>query len=1465
MKTKMRHTLLLIATLYLPCALHAEEWIDVTDSYIVNPRFDNNDVTTGWEGTAFGSASPKENAEHYYKTFDTYQQLSGLKPGKYRLSLNAFYRSGDASNDYSHRNDASEYQLAQMYAITSSDYFSTPLVLACSAALETPLGGSTSTVSDGGNWGGGNWGGGTTYYIPNNMEAAYYWFEAGYYVNYIEEITVEADGEMIIGISKDQTIGSDWVCLDNWKLEYYGNIVGVESLTLSQAKATLQYGETLQLSANILPLEATIQSIIWESTDETVATVDANGLVTACGKGECEIIATSTDNGEAFAVCTITVERSDIASGQLIINEIQSKNVDMFIDPSFNFGGWVEVYNPTDKAINIGEFYLSGNPDDLLEHHLAEDLGVVPAHGYKNIWFDHHDRYGKDHLQVNGKLDCDGGSVYLSDNEGNLIASAEYPEGIGRASWARTTDGGSEWGWTSTPSPEASNNGSTFCTEQAVAPVVDTNGKMFNSGENFFITIDYPKTSTLRYTTDGTTPTLENGETLSGRKIYVTKASIFRFRVFEEGKLPSAVVTRSYLVRDKNYTLPIASIVTDQKNITGSEYGVDVKGSGNGRSGNGERSNVNWNMDWDRPVSFEYIEQEPKANSEGYFQQEADLSISGGWSRKQTPRSFKIKASKVYDLNSLDYPFFEDHPYNKSKALLFRNGGNDGHAQERLKDGTINQIVARSGLYCDLQDYQPTHIFINGKYRGMQNMRQPSNKHLGYCLYGIDTDKIDAFEISVDSGYCQMSGTREAFDEWYELAKTAADPETWEKLCNLVDMDEYCNYMAVQLNLQNWDWPHNNHKGYRERREGGKFHMVLFDVDNVFEQNIGNPFTKHENDQTYTFYPIFEWNDKKLTLEVEPVTIFLNMLQNDTFRKKMIDTYCLVNGSVFEPNRCAEIIDEMAEWIKPAMSLEGYGNNVTNRANTMKNNFSESRQKNAVNYIKQYSRMKLSNVSIQNVELKSNIEEGKILLNDMYVPTGKFKGGLFSPITLKAEAPTGYKFVGWKSSSSLVNATTLIGKESNWDYYNEGSLDYTDWSSQGTEVDWNNGQAPFGYGNSGTYMGTNSVTKVGSSNDRKLCVYLRNTFELEEEPSADDTFRFNYVVDDGFRLHINGEDVGGYHSMEGDLYNDYTESHNSSWYEGSNPAEGTIVIPASKFHKGTNTIVLDLHNCNATSSDMFFDASLEYVSVTPMDEDYVSTDPVFQMPSEGDMELEAVFEEESDKDVLMASGNVPVKVNEVSAGNSVNVNDYFKKDDWFELYNNTDEDIDIAGMYVSDKAKNPLKYQIPADIEGLNTIIPARGHLVIWASKREIKGRDIHANFKLDNQDSALVILTAADKLWSDTLRYNAHGGQESYGRYPDGGQNVYHMTTPTIAKENVLSMYSDFAYTYIYSGVDEGADPETPTTIMDMAADVKSIEYINASGVLVRGSRESLRPGIYIVRYHMADGTITTRKQIIK
>ena len=79
----------------------------------------------------------------------------------------------------------------------------------------------------------------------------------------------------------------------------------------------------------------------------------------------------------------------------------------------------------------------------------------------------------------------------------------------------------------------------------------------------------------------------------------------------------------------------------------------------------------------------------------------------------------------------------------------------------------------------------------------------------------------------------------------------------------------------------------------------------------------------------------------------------------------------------------------------------------------------------------------------------------------------------------------------------------------------------------------------------------------------------------------------------------------------------------------------------------------------------------------------------------------------------------PVRINEVSADDGVYVNDYFKRNDWVELYNTTDQPIDVEGMFLTDNPDKPKKYQISKGVSQASTVIPAHGYLIIWCDKLE--------------------------------------------------------------------------------------------------------------------------------------------------
>lgn len=1409
--------------------VQAEEWIDITDDYVTNPSFNNNDRTTGWEGTPFGAANPWENAEHYQTTFDSYQNITGLQPGRYRVSVDAFYRMGSAYNDYSlySSGNYADYQYARLYATTAEGDFETGIAPISSAALKTSLGGATTTV------GGSGWGSG--YYVPNNMEAAYYWFNAGYYDNSVE-VTVGSDGILRIGVRKSTTLQEDWMCLDNWKLEYYGEMTYISSITLNKKAATLVSGEELQLTATILPENATRKLLTWTSSNEKVATVSKDGRVKALSLGAATITATAADGSGVKATCTVTVVGNGTRLQQLVCTEVQSANLDRFVDPSWNYGGWVELYNPGTQGVSLTGCWLSDDANNLQKVRIPQPM-AVSAGEYKVLWFDHHDKYCL--TQIDMKLDVEGGTIFLSDENGKLVLSQTYPPAVSRCSFARKSLTTDEWGWSDTPTPGTANDNMTWAETRLPAPEVDQPTQIF--GSSLTVCVNIPQGATLRYTTDGSTPSATNGMTSADGLFYPSETTTYRFCLIGDGYLPSPVVTRTYIYKDKDFALPVFSVVSDNANLYGDEMGILTRGNGNGRPGNGQSSSCNWNMDWERPANFEYLNQE----GEMVVNQETAMERCGGWSRAWTPYSFKIKANKRYELNNyLPYQFFSDKPYLKHKTLQIRNGGND--TQCRIKDPALQEIVRRSGLNIDCQAYQPAMHYINGRYAGVINVREPNNKHFVYANYGLDDDEIDQFEMSPDSGYVQKCGTYESLQRWYDLAQQCGkSDEAYEEIKQMVDIDEYCNYMSVELYLGGLDWPQNNVKGFKPIMEGGKFRFVLFDLDGAFATT--DVFNSFANKQNYTFDRLYGEPVQHITKEIELVTIFLNMLKNAEFRKHFIDTYCLVAGSVFEPNRCKDIINELANRVSDSQNIFNYvywaSSTPWNTANQLIGSLTSNRQTDMVNAMKNYSAFGLRSTTAQSLELSANIPEARLTMNNLPVPTNTFNGKVFAPITLKAQAPAGYKFLGWKLvEGNNSQTTTLLPKEATWLYYDQGSLDGRNWKATAyTTSAWKSGQAPLGYFVGGDRYTNTSLDYGSSTQDKRPTYYFRYNLELSDAPDKDDVFTLNYIVDDGLVVYVNGTEAGRYNMPEGTItYNTFATT-----YAHDNPDSGSLILNTALFKKGKNVIAVEVHNNSANSTDIYWEGEIT-CSSNKQQGSFVCTDEEYKIPATGNMMLQACYAEMTDEEKQEENvATTPVVINEVSAGNSIYVNEYFKKDDWVELYNTTDKDIDLEGMYMTDRSASPTKYRISAEGTKASTIIPAHGYKVIWCSKRTTDS-ELHASFKLDNKEGTVIRIMAADQSWADSIVYCVQNGDQSVGRYPDGGKNIYLMTQPTIGKSNTLNSYAT-AWEYVPE-IPDGIETTAPSRSGGM-----SINY--TAGMLLVKSEED--PNVTVTVYTMTGATV--------
>lgn len=1036
---------------------------------------------------------------------------------------------------------------------------------------------------------------------------------------------------------------------------------------------------------------------------------------------------------------------SSLLSVVLIINELMASNAGTVMSPATNFDSWIEVYNPSDQPVSLSGMWLSNDEQNLRKWKMPTTIGTVPAKGFLVVWL------GSDDIKDTHapfKLDCDGGVICLSDMSGKLLSNVSYPEALSRTAYARTADGGEEWGWTASPTPGATNTTSAFASERLDPPAVSEGSQIINN--TLQVKVEIPEGCTLKYTTDGSVPTATSGRRSTSGVFSVSNTTNYVFRLFKDGYLPSVPVTRSYIKTDHNYTIPIVSIVGNEKYFTDDEWGIDVKGT-NGKTGKGSNEPVNWNMDWDRPVNFSYIS--PSGGM--LFNQDVNISVSGGWTRSANPRSMKLKSNKIFDgQNRFDYSFFPQKPYIRNKALLIRNGGNDvWNNHSRFTDVALTTVIQRSGIDLDVQSFVQVAEYINGRFKGILNLRETNNDKYVYANYGYDDEEIDMFENQTF-----MNGNSSAYDRLVQLSSGSADATTYEEIRRLLDVDEFANYMAAEIYLGNDDWPENNVKAFRSQ-DDGRFRFICFDLDYTF-----NPWDRN------TFNDVLD-NHK----DVKMVTIFINLLQNNDFRQRFIDAFCIMAGSVFEKGRATAIIEEMAAAMRPMSQLDGY--TPDNAASKIIDRL-QNRSEQMISRLKAYAPMKLSSVHQQNVTINSETEGATLLINGLEIPHASFQGVLFAPVTLEAKAPVGYTFTGWrKSARSIVK---VLNSDATWRYYDKGALQGNSWSSTSfNDASWKQGKAPLGY----KFSDIKTVVDYGPDAQNKYsATYFRTTVDLSADPATNDVFELNYQLDDGFVIYVNGQDAGRVNMPSGNIsFDSYATS-----YAGDVPISGTLNLSPKLFKKGKNVIAVEVHNNQAASSDLYWSCEL-YTSVGANSGETTLTDPVIQL-SDGDnnINLTASFKPLTETE-RKTQGLTPVCINEVSAANNTYVNEYFKRNDWIELYNTTDAAINVAGMYLSDNPEKPKKYLISGG--GATTIVPAHGFLVVWCDKLSPQSQ-LHASFKLD-ADGGDVLLTAKDESWTSRLTYTRHRADETVGRYPDGASNVVTMNVPTIEKPNIASSYS--------------------------------------------------------------------------
>jgi len=135
--------------------------------------------------------------------------------------------------------------------------------------------------------------------------------------------------------------------------------------------------------------------------------------------------------------------------------------------------------------------------------------------------------------------------------------------------------------------------------------------------------------------------------------------------------------------------------------------------------------------------------------------------------------------------------------------------------------------------------------------------------------------------------------------------------------------------------------------------------------------------------------------------------------------------------------------------------------------------------------------------------------------------------------------------------------------------------------------------------------------------------------------------------------------------------------------------------------------------------------------------------------------------------------NGDVVINEFLASNTTGeVDEAGEREDWLELFNNTNAPITLTGFYITDNPNSRKKWAFPAGVS-----IPGNGFLIVWLDNDALQG-PFHANFKLSGAAGEHLMLSDGGNNILDSLSFGVQQPNISYGRYPNGTGNFTSMNT---------------------------------------------------------------------------------------
>ncbi len=387
----------------------------------------------------------------------------------------------------------------------------------------------------------------------------------------------------------------------------------------------------------------------------------------------------------------------------------------------------------------------------------------------------------------------------------------------------------------------------------------------------------------------------------------VDKANVVRAICIDEKGNCSDIITGVYFVgfedKDEYDNINIISIVTDPDNLFDYETGIYVAGKTfddflelqtYDQSSNWvewaiwAQANYRQHGDlWRRAADITFWNLEKELILSGTY----EISIQGAGSRAWLPRNLNIYETDKYDQSELD-GLKLGFGYDVDSLNLYA-GSQD--SMVKIKDWLINYLT--SDLAFSTRSYFPYELFLDGEYWGTYFLNEKYSKQYfekNYDVIGNDVVMVK-LPAEIELGNSTDKDLYTAMTE-YIADNDMADPDNYEIVLQMIDMDSYIDYYATEIYIANTDWARSNVALWRTktvspgRYSDGRWRWILYDV-NLSLAKTG-----------------VDWDGISWAMHNDPV--FASLLDNEEFETALWERLVYLADNNFNPDRVNPLIDE---------------------------------------------------------------------------------------------------------------------------------------------------------------------------------------------------------------------------------------------------------------------------------------------------------------------------------------------------------------------------------------------------------------------------------------------------------------------------------------------------------------------------------------------------------------------------